>query len=382
MTLANRSDACGTGVLLVTALSDGAPSGGRELLSRLTRDALADICGPRLAVLEIAPDPVTGWRSVDAVFNGYIDGLSREVVANATAKVKADAVGTVFIDGSNFGALAAALKREFSDVRVVTYFHNCEARFFLGAFRQLKSVRSLGVLLANFLAERSAVQSSDMLICLNERDSEQLFRLYGRSATHISAMAMKDRMPTRTERMDDTGAGTYALFVGGAFYANQAGICWYAENVASRVDVQVRVVGRGLEPLRGELERHPNIEVVGAVSDLASWYFGARFVIAPIFDGSGMKTKVAEALMFGKRIVGSPEAFTGYEDVADRVGAVCSTPEDFIDAMKAEMIRDYAVIDPKLRSIYQEKYSFNAARARMARILGEEGTALGKVGSR
>ena len=40
--------------------------------------------------------------------------------------------------------------------------------------------------------------------------------------------------------------------------------------------------------------------VVGEVESLAQWYHDAYFVVAPIFDGSGMKTKVAEALMYGK----------------------------------------------------------------------------------
>ena len=49
---------------------------------------------------------------------------------------------------------------------------------------------------------------------------------------------------------------------------------------------------------------------------------GAALVIAPIFDGSGMKTKVAEALMHGKHVVGTPEAFSGY--AADIVAAAAA----------------------------------------------------------
>jgi len=36
-------------------------------------------------------------------------------------------------------------------------------------------------------------------------------------------------------------------------------------------------------------------------------------VILPIISGSGMKTKTAEALMYGKSIIGIKEAFEGYK---------------------------------------------------------------------
>ena len=39
----------------------------------------------------------------------------------------------------------------------------------------------------------------------------------------------------------------YALFVGGAFYANQSGIRWFVENVVPEVSIKTCIVGRGLE---------------------------------------------------------------------------------------------------------------------------------------
>lgn len=36
-------------------------------------------------------------------------------------------------------------------------------------------------------------------------------------------------------------------------------------------------------------------------------------MVMPIFSGSGMKVKTAEALMYGKFLIGTKEAFEGYE---------------------------------------------------------------------
>ena len=76
----------------------------------------------------------------------------------------------LFIDGSNLGAAARAIKRTCPRVRVVTFFHNVEARFFLGALRAKPTAKAFGVLLAHYRAERLAVRWSDTIVCLSARD--------------------------------------------------------------------------------------------------------------------------------------------------------------------------------------------------------------------
>lgn len=101
------------------------------------------------------------------------------------------------------------------------------------------------------------------------------------------------------------------------------------------------------------------------------WYLAAKVVIAPIFDGSGMKTKVAEALMYGKRVIGTTEAFSGYEEVAPRAGWVCDTKEAFLSAVREAEGLELPKVDPQLRSLYERRYSAAAALRRLSQILGD-----------
>ena len=133
--------------------------------------------------------------------------------------------------------------------------------------------------------------------------------------------------------------------------------------------IKTFVVGKGFEAMRAQLERPGRVEVVCAVDSLADLYLDARFVIAPTFDGSGMKIKVAEALMYGKRVVGTPEAFSGYEEVARKAGWVCATANDFVEAIAAARAGTTQSFLPELRALYECKYSFEAARSRLAEIL-------------
>ena len=146
------------------------------------------------------------------------------------------------------------------------------------------------------------------------------------------------------------------------------------ENVAAASPLKILVVGKGFENWKSNLERNGNVEVIGGVDSVVPWYLGASFVVAPIFDGSGMKTKVAEALMFGKRIVGTPEAFTGYEEHLAEIGVVCRTSDEFIAAMRDEIVLGAPDQPERLRRIFLENYSLEAARQRLGVIVASQAT--------
>lgn len=356
--------------MLLTNQLHASPSGGRELLCKLNHDVLKDVYGDRLVLFELPRSRLQGLKTIANAFRGHIDGLSSAVIAEVLRIIQAQNIEKILVDGSNLGAFVKASKRMYPEIQVCTFFHNVEARFFLGSLRQAGTLRALLVLMVNYLAERKSVHFSDRIICLSNRDSGLLRRLYGRSATDVSAMALRDKLP-KGERFPQVPAREkFALFVGGAFYANRAGIAWFVKHVVPQIQIKIYIVGRGFEGLKDELEREGKVEVVGSVDSLAQWYLDSHFVIAPIWDGSGMKTKVAEALMFGKKIIGTPEAFSGYEKIADRVGWICKTADEFVHAIQCEEDREYVGLNPELRYIYEERYSFLAARARLAGILG------------
>ncbi len=357
-------------MMLVTNRLQSSPSGGRELLCKLNHDVLREIYGDRLTVLELTKNSIRGFKSVVNAFRGYIDGINAATIDFALREIGTKNIEKIFVDGSNFGGIVKLVKIRFPNVQVYTFFHNVEARFFWGSFRQRKTIHALAVAMANYLAERKSVRYSDKLICLSERDSRLLHNLYGRAATHVSPMALQDKLPLVASQTANQPRQKFALFVGGVFYANRAGIMWFVNQVVPRIDIKICIVGKGFETFRDELELDGKVEVIGAVESLAQWYRDAHVVIAPIFDGSGMKTKVAEALMFGKKVIGTPEAFSGYEDVADRAGWECVTADDFVDAISLAQKEVVKSFDPTLRAIYDEKYSFPAARVRLAGILG------------
>lgn len=353
-------------ILLIHTTDPAAPPGGRAMLSRLNARLLGDLFGDRLIAFRL---PVRSGTLRGAI-RGYVDGIDDASLGEIVERIDADQIDTVVLDGSNLGAAAAAIKATRPDVRVITFLHNVEARFFWGAFRARRSLRSLAILMANAIAERKAVRDSDVLVVLSERDSAGLRRLYGRSADAVAPMVLDDR-PAISPPASAIGK-RYVLFVGGSFYANIAGIDWFVRIVAPRIGVHVIVVGRGMDVLADRFAGNGAVTLVGDVDDLAPWYAGALLVIAPIFDGSGMKTKVAEALMFGKHIVGTPEAFSGYAQDVIAANACCSDADAFVAALALAGASPPPAFDPAMRALYDRDHSPAAARARLARLFATE----------
>jgi polysaccharide biosynthesis protein PslH len=356
-------------LLFVSPAELDRPRGGRAMLGRLHRDALARCLGDGFAAHRL----VGAGSALDGL-RGFLDGATPAGIAAALAAVDAHAASAVWLDGSNLGRLAQALRRTRPEVRVLTFCHNVESRFFWGALRRRLSPRAAAVLAGNWAAERLAIRHSHAIVALSARDGALLRRLYGRNADHLLPMAVADQLDVVPPPDARAGPDAPFLFVGGAFYANQAGIAWFARAVAPRIDARVEVVGHGIDAMRDVLEAVPNVRVLGAVDALAPVYARARAVLAPIFDGSGMKTKVAEALMFGKRVIGTAEAFSGYEAVADRAGWRCDTADAFVAAISAARAADLKVLDPSLRALYARDHSPDALDRRLPAILDRRAT--------
>ncbi len=352
-------------LLFVSPVEPGRQEGGRSMLANLNGAILSDLLGDRLVRFTLKRDRLP---SPMEMVRGHLDGADRSAFRAIDALIGAQEIDHLFLDGSNLGGVARHVRRHHPGCRITTFLHNVETRFFWGAWRSRPSLRALAVLAAHYRAERAAVRSSHRLICLSERDSHLLRRIHGRGADAIAPLAVLEQACPPSRPAD--AASPYALFVGGGFYGNLDGIRWFADAVAPRSPIPILVVGRGMDALAAELAGHPTMRLIGAVDHLAPWYEGAQVAIAPILDGSGMKTKVAEALMFGKRVIGSAEAFAGYAEDVIAAGWLCRDADSFVAALKEVAASRGPVFDPHLRSLYEHRHSVAAARSRMADILG------------
>ena len=159
------------------------------------------------------------------------------------------------------------------------------------------------------------------------------------------------------------------MFLGAYFPANVEGIEWFVKNVLPRVNIRMQIVGKGMDKLKEADWMRPDIEVLCNVPDLEPLFEAADIMVLPIFKGSGMKVKTCESLMYGKNIIGTPEAWSGYELDYSKAGACVIAPDEFVAAIEDFCRHPRPRFNAYSRDIFVSQYSADRMVARFRAVL-------------
>jgi hypothetical protein len=130
-------------------------------------------------------------------------------------------------------------------------------------------------------------------------------------------------------------------------------------------------VGNSPERLR-RLFKGQVVRFEGYVTDLGARLREAACFIAPIVSGTGIKTKVLEAMAAGVPVVTTPEGISGLQVAHGRDCFVCRRPADFAEALRALSDRALAThLGQNARAYVEENFSPVALRRRWAAVVHE-----------
>jgi glycosyltransferase involved in cell wall biosynthesis len=287
----------------------------------------------------------------------FYPGVSFSVFRKIKKEIEKLGPQFIFVSSSHYGNLVKYIKKHFS-VTVITFFHNIEIQYAKSYF-SLSNIKSWFFLIMTKKNESSAVRYSDKCIVINNRDADVINQNYKRQADYILPFSLKDTVSVDTivaiKQENCLINKRECLFVGSNFYANREGLKWFIKNVLPYVNIHLHIIGTGMSKSFSNADK---ITVIDYVKDLSGYYIHTDFIISPIFSGSGMKTKTAEAMMWGKAIIGSDEAFCGYE--IDNVYGLyrCNTAEEMIGRMQDIYNEDIFYFNQDIRELYLTKYSF------------------------
>lgn len=341
--------------------------GGRQALSKSNLLLLREL---GLEVLQFdlnQSSPISLYEKLLKVF-GFINGINNNSLQEIRAILENESITRVFLDGSNLGRLATFIKRINSNITIITFFHNLESKFFFDAFLNKLSLKNFLILVSNFYAEYFSSKYSDHCLFLSKEDLRLNIRVFGNYANRkniIFPLYLQDSFQkdfSSTNNLDK-----YILFVGGDFFANRQALAWFIKNVLSEIDFTLYVVGSGYLDLKVKYKELSNLKFFGRVEDLNDLYSNAVAVIAPIMSGSGMKTKVAEAFMFGKTIIASNDALIGYEN-SKHLCISYSNIEELVKKIKLLKL-DNKKFNSDLRKQYELNYSFDSAKSKLEDII-------------
>lgn len=259
----------------------------------------------------------------------------------------------IFLDGVLVGNILSKIS---NNIYTIVFEHNCEKRYYYLRMKHEGLMYAIEYWAAS-RCEKIAVSKCSMLICISERDQLDIARLYSRNADLLLPVSFENKLCK--ERIEKN-VNKEILFVGTNFGPNLQGITWFVENVMSVLsDYKLYIVGMGFEKEKENLERE-NVVVVGTVDVVEDFYYRYSVVVMPIFYGSGMKVKTAEAMMYGRTILATDEALEGY-DIEGVEGIFrCNTKEEFVQVINQLFENNIIFFREKVYQKYLEKYSRGA----------------------
>lgn len=293
----------------------------------------------------------------------YCFGVSKSFIDMLKHYLAANEYDCVFVSQSLYGRAVKFLKKKYPRILIMTFFHNIELDYAL-KYLKTSGFRALPFLCAVKIWEKETCLYSDVIITLNNRDSMLLDKIYNRKSDLELPTSFDDKFDEckAISVLNSNSLTIDYLFVGVAFFANIQAVQWFIDEVLSFVPGHFYVIGKGMDSsLFNNLT--DRVHILGFVNDLSFYYYRAKVIVSPIKIGGGMKTKTAEALMYGKTILGSQEAFEGYVENCQSM-IVCKTSKDYISAIR-NLSSNFNPHNECSREIYKNNYSNAIALAKL-----------------
>lgn len=131
--------------------------------------------------------------------------------------------------------------------------------------------------------------------------------------------------------------------------ANEDGVKWFYHNIWPQLrkhhsEIKFYIVGADPSPrIRKMVKRDKQIVVTGQVKDIGPYRNRARVLVSPVRLGSGMRTKVLEAMASGLPVVSTSLGVAGIDAQTGENCFVADTPELFAQSI------DWLLSDRSLR---------------------------------
>lgn len=308
---------------------------------------------------------------------GYSTYIDRHAIHRIIDIIRERRPDAVFVDNSIFGKLIKQIKRENPDIPVLSYYHDVKAKLAREWMKDAPLYRK-PVMLAMLSNEKLTAKYADVNFVLGDREEGLFISAYGKKPEAQLSVYMDIKLSEDFFRKTPNKKKKI-LFFGGYYLPNVHGIDWFIKNVYPNLQnrAELVVAGRGMDKLS---EKHypTGVTIKGYIESIEELYRDADVVISPIFEGGGMKVKVAEAMAFGKIVIGSNESYEGYQEKIpsnywDDLFYRANTADEFTEKIRKalNLSDDMHHFNPKIRELYETGFSENYAERVISEMINK-----------
>lgn len=280
--------------------------------------------------------------------------------------IKVKKIDIVILQSSRLGNLSEKIKKNFSKIKIIQNFDNFEYEF---STMFTKNMNRLIQIIEKYnvkKSEKKALKYMDYAIFLTEKDKENIENfyqviiqkyqiipiIYTNIFTHKKVINKKNQVVfTGTLDMESNiEAGLFLI-----------------ENYKKLFEVEdLKLILAGRNPSKRlsrkimELKLENKIELIAnpTVEDMEMILRESLIYISPVFEGSGIKTKVMESLFYGLPIIASEHSVIGYNNLEKKYIKIFENKN--IDQIKfyiKEILNGNINFEVEIRKYFNENFS-------------------------
>lgn len=282
----------------------------------------------------------------------------------------------IYIDFTKMDYAIKDIKKSGYKGKVIVRAHNVEADFFRVNFLSRKSIMTFLKYIVAKPRERYMVRTADCILAITEQDRERLVELYSIPSNKIEICPVGINIPLKEMKFKTELSQKLKCLITGtlSFGPNADATLWFIDKVYPLVKDIADVTIAGYKPNNDLIRKckENNIKLVDTPETMRPLFEGAEMFCAPIFEGGGMKVKIAEAMSYGLPIVTTTHGAIGYDLINRQNCYISDTAEGF-----AEAIKEYISMNDETRieflrdewNNYCDKFSLYAIRDRMIELI-------------
>jgi glycosyltransferase involved in cell wall biosynthesis len=232
--------------------------------------------------------------------------------------------------------------------------------------------------------ETSAYLNSSWVLFYSEQDWRRAIQRTPNleHARHCQVASESD-VPSRAEVLEsfNTQEPDSMLFVGELSpFFNQDAMIFFCNEVLPKVwekipEAKFYIVGHNPPPHIQNLAQSGHVTVTGGVEkeELVAYLRKASVYVGPIRSGTGVKTKIIEAMSYGKAIVAMSRAVAGLSDLCKDALLIQDDPDHFAQAV-VSLLRDArqrTALGSRARDVFEREYSFEALLPKVLAVFDE-----------
>lgn len=264
------------------------------------------------------------------------------------------------------------------DIPIIVRVHNIERDYYHDLMMHSHSPLGAMKYIVQRQWERRTLNLAAATLFLTKDDQNRASDLYGLRDWNQNCVIIPVAVDCgRTDSSGPTVDGALRILYTGSLWSehNHDGILWFINNVWPRIGhfCELTIAGANPSPkLINEIRYQRGITLVANPSDVDVSFLESHMYILPVFWGSGMKVRIAQALSYGLPVVATDTALVGYSIMQGRHGYRANTNEEFvksIETYRSLATRQQTVMRSDILELFREEYSIESAKRRMGSAL-------------